>query len=78
VGQPLGQAVPQGRGSKTLGHIPGHQLFAARIVERADINLFDFRLISDGAFDIAQFDAEPADFDLKIAAPQKLQLPVGK
>src|SRR5215470_5248993 len=78
--QSLSQILTQlaaGRLRPCLRHYISHQLLRAGLVLPGDgDSLSHGRVALQGAFDLAQFDAEAPDFYLMIAAPQELDQPI--
>ncbi|MNN06096.1 hypothetical protein D3C81_1188760 [compost metagenome] len=70
--QVLGVAV----GAGLLAHQVTHQLLATRQVHGLDHGFVDVGMRLQAAFDLAQFDAEPADLHLLVGTPDVLHQPV--
>ena len=79
--QLLGDALAQSRQQRRLAHIRqcddvGHELLAGRTLARHDRRFQHAGHLAQAGLDLAQLDAETADLDLVVGAPDVLDVPV--
>ncbi len=65
------------RAVEVFAHDIGDQAFVARLLAGDDHGLAHTGAGAQGGLDLAQFDAEAAQFDLRIVASEEIQLPIG-
>ncbi len=74
---PVAQLRDGGRGAGARDHVPHQPPVPRRVLARQDGGLADPRVLQERRLDLPQLDAEAADLDLVVDAPQVLQVAAG-